>query len=420
MKVTARSVSPASQAFGPGFGSPIGGLRIALYSHDTVGLGHMRRNLLIAQSLSAPPLAANILMIAGAAEASVYPRPARVDCLTLPALSKQRGAYQSRSLGLTLHELRQLRAETICAAVEAFEPDVLIVDKVPRGAVQELNPTLEYVRKNLDTTCILGLRDVLDEPASVRREWESLRNEAAILDYYDSIWVYGDPEVYDVVGEYGLSPAVAEKVRYTGYLDRRRRRTPHEAEESAHRYQACAAPGPFALCTVGGGQDGARLAEAFTRIEFPAGRYGVLLTGPFMPVEARRALYRRAARNPAVRVVDFVNDPTEFLRRADRVIAMGGYNTVSELISYEKRSLIVPRVTPRQEQWIRAERLREMGMLDVCHPDDATPQALEEWLAREVVKPSRDRIDLGGLTRLPELLQDVTASCKPVERLVGA
>ena len=110
-------------------------------------------------------------------------------------------------------------------------------------------------------------------------------------------------------------------------------------------------------------------------------------------------------------MLEFLREPTRLLTRADRVIAMGGYNTVCEVLSLEKRALIIPRVSPDQEQWIRAVRLRELGLLDVLHPDEVTPGALTEWLARELGPPPRvrERLDFDGLTRLPRLLSELLA-----------
>ena len=145
--------------------------RIPLYSHDTMGIGHMRRNLLIATALAHSSLRPSILLIAGAREASAFPMPPSVDCLTLPVYRKEAdGRYQSRSLDLPLDQLVRLRAGTIAAALEAFEPDVLIVDKVARGAFAELDPALASSRAKGRTRCVLGLRDVLDDPDAVRRE----------------------------------------------------------------------------------------------------------------------------------------------------------------------------------------------------------------------------------------------------------
>jgi len=388
----------------------LGRARIALYSHDTMGLGHMRRNLLIAKALAGSPLRPTILMIGGARELNSFALPPGVDCLTLPALRKSdAGRYGSRRLHLSLRELTGLRARTISAALEAFAPDVLVVDNVPRGAVRELDPALECLRARGHTRCVLGLRDVLDDPETVRREWAGAANEAALRQYYDAVWVYGDPAVYDLVREYRFAPDVAAKVTYTGYLDQRARLEAPDGQAPARRADADLPPGRFALCLVGGGQDGAALAEAFAAAELPHGMDGVLVSGPFMPPEVRERLARRTAGRRRLRVLEFVDEPTGLLRRADRVVAMGGYNTVWEALSFDKRTLIVPRVAPRREQLIRAERLHALGLLDVLHPDSLGSGALTEWLAREPqpVPRVRDRVDLDGLTRLPRLLEEM-------------
>ena len=386
--------------------------RIALYSDDTMGLGHRRRNLLIAQTLAHSLVQLVTLIITGVGEAGTFVRPPGVDWLALPALRKDLdGQYDSRSLHVSLQELITLRARVIRTALEAFEPDVLIVDNVPRGAVGELDPTLAYLRARGHTRCVLGMREVLDDPIAVHREWSQAANEDAIRKYYDRVWVYGDPAVYDPVREYHFSPDVAAKVRYTGYLDQRTRLTFIETEGSDPLAALSLPPGQLVLCCVGGGEDGDRLAEAFAAAQLPPQTNGVLLMGPFMPREVQQRLRQRAATQPRLRVLEFVREPALLLQQADRVIAMGGYNTVCEILSFEKHALIVPRVRPRREQLIRAERLRDLGLLDVLPPDQLSPSALSEWLARDLaaLPRVRDRIDLNGLTRLPHLLGEVLA-----------
>jgi predicted glycosyltransferase len=384
--------------------------RVALYSHDTMGLGHMRRNLLLAQALRRSPLHAVVLMIAGAREASLVTSAAGVDCVALPSLCKDvHGHYHPRHLEIPLQELLGLRAKTASAALEAFKPDVLIVDNVPRGAVRELDPVLESLRTKTRTRLVLGLRDVLDDPLTLQSQWARAQNEDAIRLYYDAIWVYGDPLVYDAVREYAFAPDVAAKVRYTGYLDQRARLGVGGLDGKDPVAALGLSPGRLALCLVGGGQDGAELAEAFVEAELPEDTNGVLIAGPCMPAEVRRRLARRSARHPGRRVVPFMREPTRLLRHADHVVAMGGYNTVCEILSFGKPALIVPRVKPRCEQLIRAERLRALGLVDVLHPADLSPAALSAWFARDPapVPPARGRIDLDGLSRIPRLLREL-------------
>jgi predicted glycosyltransferase len=386
--------------------------RIALYSHDALGMGHMRRNSLIAQALSAPPVNAVVLLISGAKEMNAIKLAAGVDCITLPALSKgPDGGYQPRNLAISRNRLIELRTRTIAAALDAFEPDMLIVDKIARGVFRELDPSLETMRKRRKA-CVLGLRDVLDDPATVEREWKEMDNEAAVAEYYSAVWVYGDPTVYDLLREYNLSAEVARRVRFTGYLDPSVRQLGQCDESATAALRELPRDRGLVFCEVGGGEDGQRLAGAFAEAEIPSNSTGVVLTGPFMPDPLREKLLEQAERKPNLRVVEFTSEPMNILRRADRVIAMGGYNTVCELLCLEKRALIVPRTTPRTEQLIRAERLRDLGVLDVLDPDSMTPQKLSEWMNREVPVPVgiRELIDFNALERIPHLARALLAA----------
>lgn len=374
-------------------------MRIALYSHDALGLGHLRRNLVIAGALGRLENVSTLL-VTGCREASAFPAPEGVDYLSLPGYVKDTaGGYRPRFLRTSNERLAKMRADTMAAALEAFAPDALIVDKHPLGLFGELEPALRALAP-LGTRCVLGLRDVLDRPQTVRREWMADRADEALREHYASVWVYGDPRVYDLVRECRLGAAVAERARYTGYLGVGRATSP--APDSDPEVEL--GDGRVALCLVGGGQDGYSVAEAFAGAEMPADTEGVLVTGPLMLTSQREALRRRAG--ASVQVVDFLADPAPLVDRADAVVAMGGYNTVCELLAKGKRTLIVPRVVPRQEQLIRARRLERAGHVDVLLPDDAAHSALESWLegrSRTAALPAAP-IDLNGLQRLPDLL----------------
>ncbi|HEY9889075.1 MAG TPA: glycosyltransferase [Candidatus Obscuribacterales bacterium] len=381
--------------------------RIVLYSHDTMGLGHKRRNLLIAQALGRSPLAADILMISGMHDASDVPIPDGVDCLTLPALRKgDDGQYQSRRLGLELEEMIGLRSQLIRTAIKNFQPDVLIVDNVPRGAMRELDPTLEYVRSQPHIRCVLGLRDVLDTPAAVQRDWQKAENYAALRHYYNAIWIYGDPTIYDLRQEYSLPADIVAKMQPLGYLNQRPRLHGVRPNVRANLQALNLPPDNLVLCLVGGGQDGAALAQAFALTTFPKNTTGLLLTGPFMPSEVQQTLFQQASHNPQLRILDYLEEPTLLLEQASRVIAMGGYNTTCEMLSFQKPTLLVPRITPRQEQWIRAERLQQLGLVDVLHPDRLSSAALTAWLHQPVAAPqTRPQVNLNGLDNLLTAMQ---------------
>lgn len=386
--------------------------RIACYSHDTVGLGHTRRSIAVASSMISSWPAADAMLITGNPEATSLPLPPRTDVVTLPTLTKDRlGHYRSRSLSAPLPQVLQMRAAVIEAAVTSFEPDLLIIDKVPLGVGGELIPTLQRLRSESDTVIILGLREILDDQSAAVAEWERDRTGEAIEEYYDAVWVYGDRRVYDPVVEYGLSTQVAERCVFTGYLGADR----FAGTDAGGPGSSATTPDPttpYVLCTVGGGQDGEELALTFARTPPPAGHNGLVVCGPFMDTDARDRVHGAGASTPGMVVLDFVPDLPQLIGGAAAVVSMAGYNSVCEVLATDRPALLVPRTRPRAEQLVRAMRLAELGVADLLPIDDLTSTALRGWCARAVAAPGTIRagVDIDGLHRIPAIARALLAA----------
>lgn len=385
------------------FPVPINGpRRVALYSHDTQGLGHIRRNIALASALVAASPNTDVLLLTGNPEATQLPIPPNTDIVTLPTIGKDSGGqYHSRVLKSPLDVVLSIRSAVLEAALTSFQPDLFIVDKVPLGLRGELLPALHSLR-TLPTQTVLGLREILDDPVTVVREWHSVGSSEAIAEFYDAVWVYGDQTVYDPVVEYGLPTHVADKIVYTGYLSVGR------GDGTRTRQVLTAPPStqPYVLCMVGGGEDGYALAEAFVSAVMPDSCLGVVLTGPFMGERKRALLQARAAANPAIEVLDFVSNAEAFTADAKAVVSMAGYNSVCEMLALKAPTLLVPRTSPRLEQLIRAQRLAELGFVDMLLPRDLSASSLTGWLSAAVdrhVQP-RGTIDLKGLQHIPTLV----------------
>ena len=146
-----------------------GGRRVLLYSHDTFGLGHLRRSRTIAQALTAADPALSALIMTGSPIAGRFDFPDRVDHVRLPGVVKlPDGAYASHNLGVDIEETVKLRSALLLAAEETFDPDLLIVDKEAWGFRNELAPTLARAKAR-GARLVLGIRDVLDEPETLKK-----------------------------------------------------------------------------------------------------------------------------------------------------------------------------------------------------------------------------------------------------------
>jgi len=393
---------------------PTRALRIMLYSHDTLGYGHLRRNLLIAQALSEIEPRPEILLIGGMREAGAFVLPPGTDSVTLPAYAKQGdGSYQPRELGGDLARLTRLRSTTIRSAATGFDPDLLIVDNVPRGAQYELDETLTALRALGRCKIVLGLRDVIDSPSVARRQWLRQRNFEAVRRFFDAVWIYGDPTLYDILEDCGMAGSLGAIARHVGYLDPAGRR---DATQALHDAAAVAGtdPRPYLFCAVGGGRDGSALCEAFVHARMPAGHRGVLVTGTQMAEDLRARVHRIAAERDDMTVFPFLREPFGAMAGAARLIGMGGYNTTMELLSIGKPSLIVPRCTPRREQLMRTERLAARGLVSMLRPEDLGPEVLGNWLAASAA-PRDMPLDMGGLDRIKQLAETICSTVPCVE-----
>lgn len=367
--------------------------RIAFYSHDTMGFGHIRRNMLLAQSVLKAYPSAEVLLLSGVRESGAFKLPKGADSVTMPTYFKtEEGEYIPRSLGTDVKRLVNIRKNIIRAALNAFEPDIFIVDNVPRGAMNELDNILPEL-SGRGIHVVLGVRDIIDEPDVVLNQWKKLKNLEVLRLYFSAVWVYGDHRLYDFSKEYQLPEDICEKLRYVGYLDQTQRMEVQSLEPVMSDITM-----PYVLCAVGGGQDGFELARAFILSQLPAGWHGLLITGALMPESRRTLLHEMACGRRDLKVVDFVPEPLKIMQNAVRIISMGGYNTTTEILSFNKQALIVPRIKPRQEQWLRASRLAEMGVIDCLYPLDLTPAALTRWMASsQTHRNARDILRFDGL-----------------------
>ncbi|AMN54197.1 membrane protein [Labrenzia sp. CP4] len=393
--------------------------KILIYSHDSFGLGHLRRCRAIAQSLVGDFDTLSVLILSGSPIIGSFEFRSRVDFVRIPGVIKLRnGEYTPLSLHINIDQTLAIRSSIIEHTAKVFDPDIFIVDKEPLGLRGEVLRTLEAL-KDTDTQLVLGLRDVMDDPKVLKEEWDRKNVYPALRDLYDEIWIYGPEDICDPLEGIDLPQSVRDKLRYTGYL---RRELPKSALENP-------APAPFdeepyILVTPGGGGDGVEMVdwvmrayEARQRPLFPA----LIVLGPFMPAAAATQFSERAEHLRDVEIIRFTPQIEPYLANATAIVGMGGYNTFCEILSFDKPTLMVPRVIPRREQAIRAERAEQSGLLKVLpidqYPDpDLMAAALSELPG--MASPSAAGVDnlLGGLdiisNRVGEIFDEQQAASR--------
>jgi predicted glycosyltransferase len=353
--------------------------RVLIYSHDSFGLGHLRRCRTIAHALVDRHKDMSVLILSGSPIIGSFDFRSRVDFVRIPGVIKLRnGEYTPLNLhNIDIEETLAMRASIIRHTADIFDPDLFIVDKEPLGLRGEVTDTL-HLLKNRGTPLVLGLRDVMDEPSALAPEWQRKNVLPALDRLYDELWVYGLPQICDPLEGIDLPDSVRRKLVYTGYLDRQ--------EPPAAAGDPETPSEPYILITPGGGGDGEALVDWVLRA-YETGaalpHRAVIVLGPFMERERQAEFLLRAASLRRVEAVTFEARLERLMRDAIGVVAMGGYNTFCEILSFDKKALLVPRVVPRMEQFIRASRAQELNLVRML-PDDGVREtaAMVEALRR--------------------------------------
>ncbi len=372
-----------------------GGRRVLIYSHDSFGLGHLRRCRAIANALVEAYRDISVLILSGSPIIGSFDFGDRVDFVRVPGMIKlSNGDYTSHALDLAPEHTLELRASIIKHTADAFDPDIFIVDKEPLGLRGEAAETLAMLKAR-GARLVLGLRDVMDDPDQLAPEWERKKAMPALRDLYDEIWVYGLPQICDPLEGLQTPASVRRKMVYTGYL--RREASGWAATLDAPSY----GDAPFILVTPGGGGDGEALVDWVLQAyetEPTLTTRALIVFGPFMSNERQRDFRDRAAELKMVDAITFDANMERLIAEADGVVAMGGYNTFCEILSFDKRAIIMPRTRPRMEQHIRASRasaLGLVGMIDGDGPRD--PRAMATALRQLPRQPKPSDIVVPGL-----------------------
>jgi predicted glycosyltransferase len=392
-------------------------IKILVYSHDTFGLGNIRRMIAICEHLKTRIPEISVLVLTGSPMLHSFRLIDGIDYVKLPCLRRDTGgAIGVKYLNLNLDSTVRLRREMILSTITYFTPDIFLVDKKPGGVAGELEESLRTLKTNLpNTAVVLLLRDILDDAAATIDQWRRQCAHELIQEYYHKILVVGLPELYDVCEEYQFPASLRAKVHFCGYVGRE---AGPELRAATRRQLGISESDRMILVTAGGGEDGFSLIGTY--LEGLAGHCGdpslktVIVTGPELAELHKHEVRRLANRCSHVQVIEFTDQMMNYMSAADVVVAMAGYNTICEILSLRKRAVIVPRVGPVKEQEIRAERMARLGLFKMIHPARLTPRLLIEAVRAEV-EALREcphppaRIELDALPRISRLIGEMAS-----------
>ncbi|MBA2561063.1 MAG: hypothetical protein H0V07_14480 [Propionibacteriales bacterium] len=334
--------------------------RYLFSSHDGFGLGHVRRNCLVAQAIANRDPAAEIVIVTGLAMRPSWLGDVRMRVVGVPPLVKDSdGSY--RNTDMPFEQALERRSEAFHRAVTRFAPDALVVDRHPYGIAGELRDGLDQATR-AGAALVLGLRDILDEPSAIVAELAG-QGWAGVGDRFDEILVYGERVMCDHEAEYGL----AVTPRYCGWV----------ADTAAARRR----DPRLMVVTGGGGGDGEAVFRLGVRLTARIRELrAVLVAGPYASQTTIASLVDDRSLRHRLRLVRDAPGCANLFAAASSVVQMAGYNSTFESLAAGLRPVLVPRRSPRREQAIRASRLAALGVADMVDENASVDEVA--WLLR--------------------------------------
>ena len=385
--------------------------RVSIYSQDSLGLGHLRRNILIGGAFLEATADSNVLLFADSPVAPFFALPERMDHVKLPSMRKvSAGCWEATRLRMDERELVQLRAKLLRNVLLNFRPDLLLVDHMPGGAQGELVPALKALKQAYPKCCVvLGLRDILDAPEVTQRVWESEGAYDALRRYYNRILIYGSKEMFNTSSTYHL-PVPIGGTHYCGYVVRQDPvKHANEVREAARIERR-----HFVFVSAGGGGDGQLLMQTYVRALRMLGSCADFATLMAVGVNAPTAFASELAaeaRGLPIRIVPYVDDSPSCMAAADLVVCMAGYNTLSEVLYLKKKALVIPRSGPSAEQTTRARLLAERHLIDVLDPANLYAETLAKRLVEDMKRddypPPDGALPMDGAIRAADRLGEL-------------
>jgi predicted glycosyltransferase len=379
------------------------GPRVLFYVQHLLGIGHLKRAATLTRTLQASGM--SVMLVSGGAEipgldlgdaALVQLPPVRAVDIYFKELVDDNGR--------TIDDAwKAARRDRLLASFARLQPDIVMTELFPFGRRQlrfELIPLLDAATAQPNRPLIVSsVRDILVEPAKPERLTEMLD---LVKRYYDLVLVHGDPNLIPFHETFPHAAAIADRLRYTGYVvDRPAVKDP--------------LPGPQeVLVSAGGGAvsepllRAALAARPLTKLGAEPWRF---LVGHSLDDDCFRGLAQDAPDNVVVERArpDFI----DLLRRCRLSISQGGYNTVMEVLDAGVRSVVVPYAGGLEsEQTLRARLLAERDALQVVPADALSPTALAAAADRAVSGPPPElsSLDTTGVETSAQLLREAVAA----------
>jgi predicted glycosyltransferase len=255
---------------------------------------------------------------------------------------------------------------------------------------------------------VCSLRDIVVTKQDQARHKEKICR--LMNQYFDLLLIHGDPAFQPLELSFSRVQDLHCPVAYTGYVVQ-------ESAAADVQTPLVTPDHPLILTSVGGGRFGHELlfsAVAAAPYLEHLPHQMLVFTGPFCPPDVFAALETKANQCPSVVLQRYTPNLLTYMHQADLSISMAGYNTTMNVLTSGVRAMVLPFTgNDEQEQTLRAERLEELGMVQVIRPDDLRPEPFaQRVMACLQQQPPTRSFDFQGVEKTAAYLKDL--ACEKV------
>lgn len=376
-------------------------LRVLLAVTHLLGVGHLTRTAAVARGFARAGHRATL--VSGGVAAPLVSTKG-VSLVQLPPVRIAGTAFtrlldhDGRPVG---EDHLQARADILVATLQAVRPHVVITELFPFGRrvlAAEFLALLEAAQGQTPPPLVLSsVRDILAAPKASRVEETHRR----LRTHYDAVLVHGDPGLVPLDRSWPEADAIADLVRYTGYVD--------DSGDGGAAGGLGGGNGGGILVSGGGSAAGMRLFHAALGAAAmgPTRRWRILV-GRAVEDHAFADLKSRALTEVVVERARA--DFRALLRGSALSVSQAGYNTAIDLLRTGTRSVLVPfEAGGETEQRLRADDLSMRGIAEVLPESELSAETLAARVERALAAPRAKTpvIDLEGARRTVEIVEEL-------------
>ncbi len=401
-------------------------LRILMYCNATRGMGRTARIIDIAASLSQTLETCSILVLTDLATIGRFKLAERVDYVHLPALTNLSANSARQGLKLERSNTLRIRQKIATSTLKTFRPDLVWLDDTLLNIPEEMNKILACLQAELpQAKKIWAFSDTLGAPDFVQRQWESLGALEVFTNFAESIFIFGVRPVFDMAKAYRLPERLSRKLVYTGYLSGREKAPKRMNEKLAQVGPRL----PMVLFTTEGGTNDFAVLDTYLR--FLESNHmevrSMIIAGHGLTSAEKRNLVRRAQALPHVSFKRFSKHLRHYVRHADAVICTGEYNVAGEILAHRKAALLIPNAGEHPDNFHRAQRLQERGLVSVSTPENFQPEVVEKFLHEHLCNGPRlvsaqtyEDLSFNGFNQIAESIQELIGWSQTFEAVAAS